>query len=91
MHEIQLTDIVLSLAGRDKNQLFYVLSIENGYAFLTDGKLRKISKPKKKKLKHLQFEAEADPLVAEKLSRGDEVSDKEIRKQLAIYKSQRKA
>lgn len=46
--------IVISKAGRDKGKRFVVVAIENEYAFLADGDLRKADKPKKKKLKHIQ-------------------------------------
>ena len=45
--------LVYSRAGRDKGGLFLVLHVENGYAYLADGEVRKVLKPKKKKLKHL--------------------------------------
>lgn len=89
MPEVSRSDIAKSLAGHDKGNLFYVLKIEDGYAFLVDGKLRRLSDPKRKKLKHLAFVSEGDPPVADKIRRGDLVSDKEIRKALAIFKARR--
>lgn len=44
---------VCSKAGRDKGRFFAVLSIEADFAYIADGDLRKIEKPKRKKLKHL--------------------------------------
>lgn len=52
--EIKVGSIVRSIAGHDKGSLQLVVSIRDGYAYVADGKLRKIEKPKKKKLKHLQ-------------------------------------
>lgn len=51
--------IVLSSAGRDKKRCFMIVSAEEKSAlgdivYIADGKLRKIEKPKKKKLKHLK-------------------------------------
>ncbi len=45
--------IVRSGAGHDKEQFFVIIQRENDYAFISDGKRRKLEKPKKKKLKHL--------------------------------------
>lgn len=87
MTELKSSDIVQSLAGHDKGGLFYVLKTEGGHALIADGKLRKLSKPKRKKLKHLCFEAEGDPPVAAKIRNSDLVSDKEIRAALAIYRA----
>lgn len=48
-------DIVISKAGRDKGRPFIVLEpLEEGYVLLVDGDLRKLDKPKKKKILHLQ-------------------------------------
>jgi hypothetical protein len=83
------SDIVQSLAGHDKGELFFVLRTEDEYALLVDGKHRKLSKPKRKKQKHLAFEAQGDPPVADRIKSGDLVSDKEIRKALAVFKLRR--
>lgn len=46
---IQAGDIVKSLSGHDKNQLFLVLSIDKfGFLDIINGRSRKIEKPKKK-------------------------------------------
>lgn len=45
--------IVRAKAGRDKDGFFVVLKVESGYAYIADGRTRKIEKPKKKKLIHL--------------------------------------
>lgn len=46
--------LVKSRAGRDKGRFFVILSIQDeNYVYIADGDLRKIERPKKKKLKHL--------------------------------------
>ena len=52
--EIKIGSIVRSKAGRDKGRLFLVVDIKDGYIYVSDGKLRRVESPKKKKLKHLQ-------------------------------------
>lgn len=52
--DITVGMLVYSKAGRDKKNLFLVLEVENGYAYIADGDMRKSEKPKKKKLIHLQ-------------------------------------
>jgi len=47
--EILKSNIVSSLAGRDKGKYFFVLKIEENFALLADGKGRKLEKPKRKK------------------------------------------
>jgi ribosomal protein L14E/L6E/L27E len=51
-----LGKVVNSKAGRDMHRSFIVVGIINSeYVYISDGQLRKIEKPKKKKVKHLNF------------------------------------
>ena len=50
---IQIGHIVQSTQGRDKDRFLVVIDIiDDEYALLVDGSLRRLDKPKKKKLKH---------------------------------------
>jgi ribosomal protein L14E/L6E/L27E len=51
---MQKGQIVFSKCGRDKGRAFVILSVEGEYVFLADGQLRPLSRPKKKKAKHIQ-------------------------------------
>ena len=46
--------IVVSLCGHDKDRLYLVVGEENGYLFLSDGNIRRLQKPKRKKIKHIR-------------------------------------
>ncbi|MBR3791429.1 MAG: RNA-binding protein [Clostridia bacterium] len=72
--------LVYSKAGRDKKNLFLVLDIENDYAYIADGDMRKAEKPKKKKLIHLQKINK----VFEDINK--DISNSEIRKIIAQHK-----
>lgn len=53
--------VVVSIAGHDKGGIFAVIGFSNGeYALIADGKVRKLEKPKKKKLKHLRVIGELE-------------------------------
>ena len=78
-------DIIISLSGRDQQQLFYVMDVEDGYAILANGKTRKLENPKRKKLKHIRFAARIDSRVAQKIRQGDKVLNSELRRDLAIF------
>lgn len=53
--EIRKGTVVLSAAGHDKGGVFAVIGFTDGEtALIADGKIRKLEKPKKKKLKHLE-------------------------------------
>ena len=74
--------IVLSKQGRDRGHVFVVLSSDAEYAYLADGKLRPVDKPKKKKLKHIQPTNHIADLVTD----GRALQDADIRKQLKQFK-----
>lgn len=81
--EIKVGSIVRSKAGRDKGDLFIVLSLEDNYVYMANGDLRKVDRPKKKKLRHLQGTGEVSEFVMNKLSLGGKVTNSEVRKALA--------
>jgi ribosomal protein L14E/L6E/L27E len=54
MAEIKIGTVVFSRAGHDKGDAFVVTSLEGDFAFVADGGGRKLDKPKKKRIKHLQ-------------------------------------
>lgn len=78
---INPADIVISKAGRDKGKIFIVLSLENEqFAYIADGGLRKISKPKKKKLKHLKLTGKKADFALLKMQNGEEITNRELKK-----------
>ena len=82
--EIFKSDVVVSLAGRDKGQLFFVVDADPDFVYVADGKGRKLEHPKRKKRKHIQKASETDTRVAEKIRNGDKVLNSELRRELAI-------
>ena len=72
--------IVFSKRGRDKGQAMIVIAVDGEYAYLVDGRLRPLGKPKKKKVKHIQ---PTNEVVALDLSCGRDLQDADIRKYLA--------
>ena len=75
--------VVLSRAGRDKGRYFVVVGrVDAEYVLLSDGWLRKLQSPKKKKIKHIDVKPVTLPAVKEKLERGAGLYDAEIRQGL---------
>lgn len=82
---MNLGDIVCSTAGRDAKRCFVVVGIpKEGYALISDGKLRKAEKPKLKKLKHLAFTGKTCLEIKEKLDLGEPVFNGSIREALKL-------
>lgn len=54
MDDFNVGQYVKSKAGRDKGRIFLVLEIiDQNYVLIADGDLRRLEKPKRKKIKHL--------------------------------------
>ncbi len=45
--------IVKATAGREQDRFMVVVSCDEGYVYLADGKERKLSAPKKKNIRHI--------------------------------------
>ena len=87
METARSTDIVFSLAGHDKGREYVVLNLDGSFAWLVDGKTRKLTNPKRKSLKHLCLGKMGSPELADALNAG-KTTDSAIRKELAIYRSE---
>ena len=80
---IKISDVVVSTAGRDSGEWFYVINEDPVFLFLANGKDRTLDKPKRKKRKHIQKVLRSETRVAEKLREGDKVLNSELREDLA--------
>ena len=89
--DIIISDVVVSTAGRDAGEWFYVIDEDPTYLFLANGKDRTLDKPKRKKRKHVQKVLRSETRVAEKLRHGDKVLNGELRRDLAYLASEMQA
>ena len=83
--DFNISDVVISTAGRDQGKLFYVIGTDPVYLILANGKDRTLDKPKRKKRKHVQKVLRSETRVVEKLIRGDKVLNSELRRDLAAF------
>jgi len=83
--DIARSDIVKATAGRDQGKLFFVLGEEGEYLLLADGKSRRLERPKRKKRKHVVFQARFQCRTAEKIRDGEKLSNSELRRTLAQF------
>ena len=81
--DINISDVVVSTAGRDAGEWFYVIAEDPIYLLLANGKDRTLDKPKRKKRKHVQKVLRSETRVATKLRNGDKVLNSELRRDLA--------
>ncbi len=75
--------VAQSIAGRDTGRCFVIIEVmDDGYVMVADGSLRKLDRPKKKKLKHLKLKPVVIPIVKERMRSKDRLFDYEIRSHL---------
>ena len=87
LSDIQIADVVIATAGREKGKLFYVLNVDQQFLLLGNGKDRTLEQPKRKKRRHVDKVLRSETRVAQKLRQGDKVLNSELRRDLA-YLSQ---
>ncbi len=75
-------DMVLALKGRFGGEYFFVTAVEEGFAYVADGKKRKAANPKKKSIKHLSLTGLRSDAVEERLHGGGNAVDALMRAEL---------
>lgn len=76
---LEIGDVVLSVAGRDIGEIYLVWEIKEDCILLVNGKMRKISSPKKKNPKHIVFKNKS-AFYKEIAEKGENFNDALIRK-----------
>lgn len=80
---VTLGQVVYSKAGRDSGEKFIVIGIvDEQHVLVSDGSLRRIEKPKKKKIKHLNLTENIIDSLNKKLINSIKVANSEIKKAL---------
>jgi len=78
--------VVYSKAGRDKDKFFIILDVLNDkYVYISDGMLRNVEKPKKKKIRHLGVTDCTAEEIKNLLISGKKITNEAIRKILQSY------
>ena len=86
-----ISDVVVSTAGHDQGEIFYVISTDDQFLYLANGKDRSLDKPKRKKRKHVQKVLRSETRVAAKILSGDKVLNSELRRDLAFHAKEMQA
>ncbi len=85
-NQIRLGQLVTSIAGRDKGrQLIVVEIVDELHVAVADGDLRRIAKPKIKKIKHLNASKKVFLEVETAIDNDQKLTDEKLRKLLEIY------
>lgn len=81
--DIQIGQFVRSKAGRDRDRIFIVMKIvDEKYVLIADGDLRRIEKPKKKKIRHLALLSSVSTSLKDKLSGDGKINNAYVRREI---------
>ena len=81
--ELKAGMIVRNKAGHNIGDFFVLLSVQGSFAYVTDGKHKKVENPKKKNIKHLQRTNSTIEL--------DDITNKKIRAVLSGFNHEKSA
>ena len=80
---LQVGRIVQSKAGRDEGRLFVIVQeIDDDFVLIANGDLRSVSRPKKKRRRHLRATENVAQDIATRIAHGEAVEDHMLRKAL---------
>ena len=79
---IEIGNVVVSTMGRDKGNFFIVAGVEENYVYLLDGAIRKVDRPKKKKIKHIKLTDFRDETIATKIINRHKITNQDIKRAL---------
>lgn len=57
---MKIGNLVIATKGKEKNQYFVIMELDDKFAYIIDGKRLKTSNPKKKNVKHIQKASKND-------------------------------
>lgn len=81
--QLRVGQLVESKQGRDQGRHFIVIDIlDDQYALLVDGSLRRLDKPKKKKLKHFKVSNQISEEIKNRIESDSKLNNAFIRKEI---------
>lgn len=81
--DIKTGSVVRALAGREKGRYFVAVDVHDGFVYLSDGKERKLGKPKKKNIKHIS--------PVHRFIETEQLTDRKLRQQLQRFSDEDKS
>ena len=84
--KIVIGSVVMSKQGRDQNNLYLCVEVlDDQFVLSADGKTHRLSKPKKKNIKHLNHTGDTLDVIAQKLNENKKVFDSEVNSSLRNF------
>lgn len=74
-----------STAGHDKGTVYIIINVEAEYIFLSDGRIKTVDHPKKKKRKHIQVIKQKDDTIESRLKADQKIMNEDIKLAIKNY------
>ena len=74
-----------SRAGHDKGKLYIIIEESEEYVYLTDGRLKPVDRPKKKKKKHIQIIRKVDETIQFMIEEKKPISNEMVKRAIKEY------
>ena len=84
--DIVKANVVISTAGRDKGETFFVLGTEGDFLLLADGKTRPVERPKRKRRKHAKLYRSDGGSLSGRIRSSEQITNSELRKAIAALR-----
>lgn len=86
MNSYEVGKMVKSMAGHDDSKLYVIIKSDKEYVYLSDGDLKKIDNPKKKKKKHVQIINQIDDELLKIIADNKVLTNEVIKRAIKKYK-----
>lgn len=81
--ELTVGQVVISKSGRDKGRPFFIIKVvDENYVLVADGDLRRLDRPKLKKIKHLSKTSTLSELIRTKIEGEEKINNAFLRREL---------
>ena len=78
-----------SLAGHDQCSIYVIIDVDSEYVYLSDGKNKTVSHPKKKKIRHIQLIKKKDAAIEAKQKQQIDLINEDIKRAVKTYISRK--
>ena len=85
--EIKIGTFARSKAGHDSDQIYVIINCDSEYVYLSDGRLKTVDNPKKKRYKHIQVINYINPIINKKLMENNLLMNEDIKSAIKNYKA----
>ncbi len=85
MYRFEKGYFAISKTGHDNNQLYIIISSDDEYVYLSDGRIKTIEKPKRKNKKHIQIIETMDQNINDIIKNGNQLTNEAIKRAIKLY------